>query len=99
MVGRGASAHPIPKVEISDREITFVSPKEEEGSSNDLIFVGKPGGKSLSGTLTGPNGARWTWSAVRAPLLQRKGEPKWGKPISLFDGNDLTGWKVSDPTS
>ena len=99
MVGRWGNARPIPKVEISDHEITFVSPKEEEGSSTDLIFVGKPEGKALSGTLTGPNGARWTWSAVRAPLLQRKGEPKWGNPISLFNGKDLTGWKMSDPTS
>ena len=93
MVGRWGNARPIPKVEISDREITFVSPKEEEGSSNDLIFVGKPDGKALSGTLTGPNGAYWTWSAVRAPLLQRKGKSKWGKPISLFNGKDLTGGK------
>ena len=99
MVGRWGNARPIPKVEISDREITFVSPKEEEGSSTDLIFVGKPDGKSLSGTLTGPNGAPWTWSAVRAPLLQRKGKPKWGKPISLFNGKDLTAWKMSDANS
>jgi hypothetical protein len=99
MVGRWGNARPIPKVEVSDREITFVSPKEEEGSSTDLIFVGKHDGKALSGTLTGPNGARWTWSAVRAPLLQRKGKPKWGKPISLFNGKDLTGWKMSDANS
>ncbi|PYV78317.1 MAG: hypothetical protein DMG96_08275, partial [Acidobacteria bacterium] len=99
MVRRWGNARPIPKVEISDREITFVSPKEEEGSSNDLIFVGKPDGKALSGTLTGPNGAYWTWSAVRAPLLQRKGKSKWGKPISLFNGKDLTGWKMSGANS
>src|SRR5216684_339392 len=91
MVGRWGNARPIPKVEVSDREITFISPKEEEGSSTDLIFVGKPDGKALSGTLTGPNGARWTWSAVRAPLLQRESKPKWGKPISLFNGKDQTG--------
>jgi hypothetical protein len=96
MVGRWGNARPLPKVEISDGQITFVSPKEEEGSSNDLIFVGKSDGEALSGTLTGPNGANWTWSAVRAPLLQRKSKLKWGKPISLLNGKDLTGWKMSD---
>src|SRR5260370_12545710 len=99
MVGRWGNARPIPRVEVSDREITFVSPKEEQGSSTDLSFAGKPDGKALSGTLTGPNGARWTWSAVRAPLLQRESKPKWGKPISLFNGKDLTGWKMSEANS
>src|SRR5436189_6217979 len=56
MVGRWGNARPLPKVEISVGQITFVSPKEEEGSSNDLIFVGKSNGKALSGMLTGLNG-------------------------------------------
>ena len=32
MVGRWGNARPLPKVEIADDTITFVSPKEEEGS-------------------------------------------------------------------
>ena len=39
----------------------------------------------------------WTWSAQRAPDLKRKSEPKWGKPIELFNGKDLTGWHEDKP--
>ena len=75
----------------------FVSPKGEEETPTDWVFDGKLNGTTLSGSVTGPKGGPWTWSGVRAPLLQRKGKPNWGKPISLFNGKDLTGWKMSDP--
>jgi hypothetical protein len=29
----------------------------------------------------------------------RKSEPQWGKAIQLFNGRDLSGWKMSDPAS
>jgi hypothetical protein len=45
--------------------------------------------------VNGPNGATWQWTAERAPSLERKNAPKWGKPIALFNGKDLTGWKPS----
>jgi len=99
MVGRWGHARLLPKVEISDGQLTFVSPKAEEETPDDWVFVGKVAGKTLSGTVTGPKGGPWTWSGVPAPLLQRKGPPKWGKPVSLFNGKDLTGWKMSDPNA
>jgi hypothetical protein len=37
------------------------------------------------------------WTAVRAPKFDRKYTPRWGKPVSLFNGRDLTGWRVRDP--
>jgi hypothetical protein len=96
MVGRWGNARPLPKVEISDGQVTFVSPKSEEETPDDWVFVGRLTGKSLSGSVTGPKGGPWTWSGVPAPLLQKKGKPPWGKPVSLFNGKDLTGWKMSD---
>src|SRR2546430_10063739 len=39
-----------------------------------------------------PDGAHFTWTAVRAPALARKSPPVWGRPIKLFNGTDLTGW-------
>ena len=36
---------------------------------------------------------------VLAPDLKRKAEPKWGKPTSLFNGKDLSGWRPSDPNA
>lgn len=99
MVGRSGNARPLPKVEISKDKLTFVSPKEEEESKNDLVFEGKLTGGVLSGTLNGPDGSTWRWTGRRALSLKRAGTPHWGKPIKLFNGKDLTGWKPSQPDS
>ncbi len=69
------------KVEITNGTLTFVSPKEEEGSKTDLVFQGKLVGKTLSGTVNGPDGTTWQWTGERAPALVRTSAPKWGKPI------------------
>jgi len=52
----------------------------------------------LVGTVTTVNGASWQWAGRRAPSLARKGAPRWGEPIPLFGGKDLTGWTFTDPT-
>jgi hypothetical protein len=95
--GRWGNARPLPKVEISGNQITFVSPKEEEGSSSDLIFQGELKGQALAGTVNGPDGKTWQWTGMRAPVLEESGTPKWGKAIQLFNGKDLSGWKESKP--
>jgi hypothetical protein len=56
MVGRWGNARPLPKVEVSGGELSFVSPKEEEDSKQDLVFKGKVSGGRLTGTLNGPDG-------------------------------------------
>ena len=94
MVGRWGSARPLPKAEIAKGLLTFVSAKEEEGAQSDLIFEGRLAGKNLSGTVNGPDGKTWQWSGVRAPVLKAKSSPKWGKPTQLFNGKDLTGWRM-----
>jgi hypothetical protein len=99
MVGRWGNARPLPKVEISGGKLTFVSPKEEEGAKADLVFEGKVAGKGLAGTVTGPDGTTWSWTGVRASSLQRSSTPKWGKPVQLFNGKDLTGWKPAKSDS
>ena len=99
MVSRWGHARPLPKVEIANDHIMFVSPKEEEERKDDMVFQGKLSGNELVGTTTGPDGAPWTWTGVRAPDLKRKGEPKWGKPVQLFNGKDLSGWTPSDPNA
>ena len=97
MVGRWGNARPLPKVEISAGQLTFVSPKEEEGSNADLVFKGKLSGNSLTGSVNGPDGKTWQWVGVRAPALVRAGTPSWGEPIHLFNGKDLSGWTMSAP--
>jgi hypothetical protein len=95
LVSRWGNARPLPKVELSNGRLTFVSPKEEEERPNDMVFEGTLTGKTLSGTTTGPDGTKWLWTGVKAPALKPKGSPQWGKPIPLFNGKDLTGWKMS----
>jgi len=99
MVGRWGNARPLPKASISGGKLTFVSPKEEEASKQDLVFEGTLKGDSLSGTVNAPNGGTWTWTGRRAPSLKRSGTPKWGEPIPLFNGKDLSGWHLSQPNA
>ena len=97
MVGRWGNARPLPSVELSNGHLKFVSPKEEEDSKADLVFEGTLNGKTLSGTLTGPDGKTWQWTSRRAPALKRTSLPNWGSPIPLFNGKDLTGWHEDKP--
>lgn len=100
MVGRWGNARPLPHVEVSNGELTFVSPKEEEGRKDDMVFHAKLVGGRLAGTTTGPDGTPWPFAGVRAPSLARTGTPKWTKPVELFNGKDLSGWKPdrNDPS-
>jgi hypothetical protein len=95
LVSRWGHARPLPKAELSNGHLTFVSPKEEEDRPEDMVFEGTLVGKTLTGTTNGPNGVTWQWTGQKAPALKRKSAPKWGKPIPLFKGKDLTGWKMS----
>jgi len=99
MTSRWGHGRPLPKVEISKGHILFVSPKEEEDRKDDMVFEGKLSGDRLVGTTTGPDGTPWQWTGERAPKLIRNGEPKWGTPLQLFDGKDLSGWTPSDPNA
>lgn len=95
MTGRWGNARELPRVEIANGTLTFASPKEEEGSETDLIFAGKLVGGILHGTLNGPDGTTWKWEARRSPALDESRTPRWGKPVQLFNGKDLGGWKMS----
>lgn len=101
-VGRWGNARPLPAVKIEGQRIQFVSPKQDEGSTNDLVFQGmiidvastEP---RLGGSAVGPNGAAWTWTGRRAPALKRPENLKWGEPITLFNGHDFAGWRFDNP--
>ena len=97
MVSRWGNARALPKVDLSNGRLNFVSPKEEEERPDDMVFEGTLIGKRLSGTTTGPDGTPWQWTGERAPALNRESAPKWGKPLSLFNGKDLAGWRMKGP--
>lgn len=94
MVGRWGNARPLPRAEIRDGKLTFASPKEEEAGKEDMVFEGKiEDNNHLIGTVNGPDGTQWTWTGERAPSLARTDAPRWGKPVQLFDGKTLNGWR------
>ena len=95
--GRWGNARPLPKVQIQGEHIQFVSPKEEEGSKNDLVFEGRLVDATLSGTAKGPNGVAWTWSGQRAPALHAQAKVKWSEASTLFNGQDFAGWTFDNP--
>ena len=97
LTSRWGHARTLPKLEISNGHILFVSPKAEEERKDDMVFEGSFSGDMLVGTTTGPDGTPWQWTGERAPTLIRPGAPKWGKAVELFNGKDLRGWTPSEP--
>jgi hypothetical protein len=96
-VSRWGHARPLPEITITKGHLRFVSPKAEEDRKDDMVLEGALIGKTLSGTTTGPDGTPWKWTGQKAPSLKRSGAPKWGKPVSLLNGRDLTGWRPNTP--
>jgi hypothetical protein len=96
LVGRfvyaGGSARPISKVNFKDGKFNFTIPPQWEQETRDLEFEGTITATGLSGSMIYVDGKKYTWTAVRAPLLKREGEPVYGEPITLFNGVDLKGW-------
>lgn len=98
MVSRWGHARVLPRAEVVNGGIRFVSPKEEEGRADaNMIFEGRLQGEALVGTTSGPDGTAWTWRGEKAPTLKRAQVPQWGEPVVLFNGKDLRGWRSSDP--
>lgn len=93
VVGHFGSMRYATETTYKDGQLTIKVPKQYERNPDLLIFVSKLDGDKLVGTVQDETGATVNWTAVRAPELRRATKPVWGKPIELFNGKDLTGWK------
>jgi Domain of Unknown Function (DUF1080) len=89
--GRRGSMVPLPEVAFSNGLLTFGYPKYH------WSFQGRLAGATMTGEATGPDGVPLQWVGVRAPALTRAKAPRWGSPIVLFNGRDLTGWTMDQP--
>jgi hypothetical protein len=98
LVGRfcyaSGSARPISIINVQNGKFTFTIPPQWEKESTNIDFEGELAGDQLKGTMLYVDGKKYEWTGVRAPLLKRNSEPTWGKPIKLFNGTDLKGWKA-----
>ena len=95
-VGQFGSARPIADVETTSADGTtgfrFAIPPQWEDRSTDLVVEGRLADGGLAGTITDADGAPVRFEGHRAPPLDHP-EPAWGKPVELFNGRDLAGWK------
>lgn len=98
-VGRFGSSRPISRLEFSGDTLRFSIPPQWEDGDNDLRFEGELAQNRLAGWMTDAAGTRLAWTAVRAPTLRRRSEPRWGRPDTLFNGVDLSGWRTIGSTS
>lgn len=95
-VGRFGSTRHLAQVDFRDGELLIRVPVQYEKNSSDQIFKGKLVGDKLTGSTEDEGGKTLTWTGVRAPDLARPEATtmKWGQPVQLFNGKDLTGWKL-----
>ncbi len=90
MVGRTGSVHPASDVKVQGSHLTF---KSGDGTW-DLTVNGE---HKLTGVERSKSGEAQV-SGVPAPALKRKAPASWSAPEPLFNGKDLTGWEVDDPS-
>ncbi len=98
-VGRTGSQRPLKSVEFREGKLTLTLPIQFESRATDLIFTGHFVGRNIEGETADAEGKPMKWVARRAPALSRKAAPRWGRPITLFNGKDLAGWRLRDPNS
>jgi len=95
-VGEFGSARPVKEVIFTDDRLVVVVAPQYESRRADLRFEGRLVAGRLEGTTAGPRGNAVKWDGRRAPSLKRAAEPRWGAPITLFDGKDLAGWHARE---
>lgn len=88
------SARPVSEVKIANDKFSFSIPKQWEPKGFDMQIIGMVAGDGLKGTMIFTDGKTHSWVAIRAPKLAYTTNPKWGKPITLFNGKDLNGWSA-----
>jgi hypothetical protein len=95
LVSISGSARPISVIHFQEGKLNFSIPPQWESGTGDLYYEGKLSADSLTGTGHYSDGKDFKWTAHRAPQLKRKNEPRWGQPISLFNGKNLDGWHAT----
>ena len=87
------SARPISVIKVDDKgNFRFSIPPQWEGGSEDMIFTGRLDEAQLTGSMIYTDGSVSSWTGKKAPKLSYNSNPKWGTPIDVFNGKDLTGW-------
>ncbi|WP_316789364.1 DUF1080 domain-containing protein [Pedobacter frigoris] len=94
-VSTAGSARPVSEVKFDNGKFRFEIPPQWESGAQNLVIEGELTSGGMQGTMTDCDGKKYSWKGVKAPYLKRTSAPVWGKPINLFNGKDLAGWKAS----
>jgi hypothetical protein len=93
-VGASGSARPVAKVNFDNGKFSFTIPPQWESGNQDFVIEGELVGAAIQGTIVTSEGKQYKWKGVKAPYLKREAAVSWDKPINLFNGKDLSGWKA-----
>ena len=102
-VGQVGHARPVPNIAVEGATLTFSLPKQYEQMETDLTFTGE----LVDGVLSGTTNTRMLvpgelagMAEADAPVadLAAPATVEWGEPVELFNGKDLSGWHILDPS-
>ncbi|MBI3683950.1 MAG: DUF1080 domain-containing protein [Acidobacteria bacterium] len=82
----------IDEINIKGDELVFSFRPRNQGL---LVYKARLVGDKLEGTFESGGQTRLRWTGVRAAEIREKDDGSWkrGRPVPLFNGKDLTGWK------
>lgn len=93
-VSDAGSSRPVSHIKLNEGKFSFEIPPQWEGGTGVFTISGELVNGQIKGTIATNKGNTFNLVGVKAPYLVRTGEAQWGKPIELFNGKDLTGWKT-----
>jgi hypothetical protein len=98
----GGDMNRITAIEMQGEGVVFtIAPPNGQGAKR--IYKAQLAGGKLEGTseTEGRPDSLVKWTGVRAPVITEKDDGSWkeGKPIQLFNGKDMSGWKALNPAA
>jgi hypothetical protein len=100
LVWRTGSYGPAERVEVKDGTLNLIRDAGETDEGEDRgedVFEARLEEGTLKGTVRYADGESHHFEGRRSAALARSGEPLWGEPVTLFDGESLEGWSLRDP--
>jgi hypothetical protein len=89
----------IDQIAINGDQLTFSF--KADGNRPQIVFKARLAGDKLVDGTVEDNGKprQQQWTGVRAPVIKDKDDGSWkkGKPVDLFNGKDMSGWKGQVP--
>jgi 3-keto-disaccharide hydrolase len=93
IVWRWGSVLPAKTAEVEGGTLRLV--RVDEGKTD--VFEARLEGDKLVGQVKYADATVHHFEGKRAPELAAAGTPKWGAPVTVFDGKTLSGWTLRDP--